>query len=66
MRQRIVIYKIREMLKTDSLDDKCTDESERDQELTEALMHFCWMVLLQNMEQDGTGQLSYLPALTGC
>jgi hypothetical protein len=52
MRQRIVIYKIREMLKTGCLDDEYTDESERDQELTEALMHFCWMVLLQNMERE--------------
>ncbi len=41
MRQRIAIYIIREMLKTDCLDNKYMDNSERDRELTEALMHFC-------------------------
>jgi len=67
MRQRIVIYKIREMLKTGCLDDEYTDESERDQELTEALIHFCWMVLLQNMERETVYRfpLMYFLAIMG-
>ncbi|KAH8745513.1 hypothetical protein BGZ57DRAFT_975038 [Hyaloscypha finlandica] len=67
MRQRIVIYKIREMLKTNCLDNEYTDEGERDQELTEALMHFCWMVLLQNMERETVyrSPLMYFLAVIG-
>jgi hypothetical protein len=34
------------MLKTGCLDNEYTDKSEQDRELIEALMHFCWMVLL--------------------
>jgi superfamily II DNA helicase RecQ len=51
-KQRIVINNIREMLKVDCLDDEYTDETEKDKELGEVLMHFCWMVLNQNMERE--------------
>jgi hypothetical protein len=44
-RQRIVINNIREMLKTDCLDDEYTNEAEKDRELGEVLMHFCWIAL---------------------
>jgi hypothetical protein len=67
IRQRIVIYKIREILKTGCLDDEYTDESERDQELIEALMHFCWIVLLQNIERETVyrSPLMYFLAIMG-
>jgi Orsellinic acid/F9775 biosynthesis cluster protein D len=51
-KQRIVINNIRTMLKVNCLDDEYTDESEKDRELGEVLMHFCWMVLNQNMERE--------------
>ena len=40
------------MLRVDCPDDEYTDETEKDKELGELLMHFCWMVLNQNMERE--------------
>jgi len=45
LRQRAAINKIRQLLKTNCLNNEYTDESEKDQDLCEALMHFYWLVL---------------------
>jgi hypothetical protein len=34
------------------LDDEYTDNIDRDKELREVLMHFCWIVLNQNIERE--------------
>jgi hypothetical protein len=40
-RQRIVINNIREILKTDCLNNKYTNKAEKDRELGKVLIHFC-------------------------
>jgi hypothetical protein len=40
LRQRVAIDKIRQLLKTNYLNDEYTDESEKDQDLYKALMNF--------------------------
>jgi len=52
VRQRIVINNIRAILKVDCPDDEYIDKTEKDKELGELLMHFCWMVLNQNIERE--------------
>jgi hypothetical protein len=41
LRQQIIINNIQEMLKTDCLNDKYTDKTEKDKELGKVLMYFC-------------------------
>jgi hypothetical protein len=40
-RQRIVINNIREMLKTNCLNNKYTNKAEKNKELSKVLIHFC-------------------------
>ena len=67
LRQRVAIDKIRQLLKTNCLNDEYTDESEKDQDLCEALMNFYWLVLNQNMERETVyrSPLMYFLAVMG-